>query len=226
MMRRIAAAVFASMLGFSALAQEAGPADDFGGWGDIQLSKNLGGGFYTSLRAEYRCKNGWSDLDFWYLRPTLGYRFTDWLSAGVCYDYKQYRDEVKHCGLAFVTGTLKSGQLTASLREMYVRSYTFEEVAAVPAIYPTPEIPASTTVSVSSVLRSRLNVQYSDPKTSLKPYLCIEMFSWKSWQNTRHYVGTIVPLCDRCNLDLFYLYLTRSAGTAEHVLGAGLNISL
>lgn len=78
MMRRIAAAVFASMLGFSALAQEAGPADDFGGW---------------------------SDLDFWYLRPTLGYRFTDWLIAGVCYDYKQYRDEVKHCGLAFVTGT-------------------------------------------------------------------------------------------------------------------------
>lgn len=226
MMRRIAAAVFAFMFGFFALAQETVPVDDFGGWGDIQISKNLGDGFYTSLRAEYRCKNGWSDLDFWFLRPTVGYRFTDWLSAGVCYDYRQYKDEVKHCGLAFATGTLKSGQLTASLREMYVRSYSFEESADVLFIYPAPETPAATTVVKSNVLRSRLNVQYSDPKTSLKPYICIEMFTWKSWQNTRHYVGTIVPLGDSCNLDLFYIYLTRSSGTAEHVLGAGLNINL
>lgn len=200
-MRKVCVLLFALALCFTARAQDAAPADDFGGWGDIQFNKSFSNGAFASLRAEYRCKDNWSNLDFWFLRPSVGYRFTDWLSAGLCYDYRHYPTYDKHCGLAFVTGTLKSGQLTASIREMYVRSN-------------------------SNVLRSRLHVQYADPATSIKPYLAIEMFTWESWQNTRHYVGTVFPLCDNCSLDLFYLYLTRSTGTAQHVLGAGLNVTL
>lgn len=213
-MKRLVAFFFALALGLSAMAQESSVADDFGGWSYMQFNKSFKGGLFTSFRAEYRCKDNWSNLDFWFLRPSVGYKFSDNLSAGLCYDYRQYPTCHKHCGLAFVTGTVKSGPLSASLREMFVRSWSFDND------------PASTAVSASDVLRSRLNVQYADPQTHLKPYLCIEMFTWKSWQNTRHYVGTICPLSDSCGLDLYYIYITRSNATAEHVLGAGLNIKL
>lgn len=214
----LVAALFSASLSY---AQEVSEPDDFGGWGDIQLTKSFDSGLFTSFRAEYRCNSDWTGLDLWFVRPTLGYKFCNWLSAGICYDYLQRPEALQHRGIAFATGTLKSGQLSASIREMYVRTYSFansrnsEESGA-----------SSAGLSVSNTLRSRLMVQYTDPVTDLKPYLSIEMFTWKSWQNTRHYVGTIVPLSDRFNLDLFYLYLTRSAGLAEHVLGAGLNIVL
>ena len=209
-LRRILLLTVLLLSGLTAMAQEPPADDDFGAWGDIQINKSFSSGIFTALRAEYRCCNSWSEMDFWFLRPTVGYKFTDWLSAGLCYDYRQYNEAVRHCGLAFVTGTLKSGQLTASLREMFVRSYSFEDAG----------------IMKSNVLRSRLNVQYSEPVTGMRPYMCIEMFTWRNWQNSRHYVGAIIPLAVNCNLDLSYLFLTKSSGAAQHILCAGLNISL
>ena len=214
MKRTALALLFILLSSCLSTAQETPGSDDSGGWGYVQFNKSFHNGVFSSLRAEYRVAGNWSGLDLWFVRPAIGYKFSDWLSAGVCYDYLQRPEALQHRGLAYVSGTVKSGQLSASLREMYVRTYSF------------PEGADGLPVGVSNTLRSRLNVKYTDPATGLKSYLCIEMFTWKTWQNTRHYVGTLVPLTENCNLDLCYIYLTRSSGLHEHVLGAGLNIVL
>ena len=195
----------------AATAQE---KDDFGYWTDIQINKSWKdasgvGGPYIGLRGEYRTKNNFQETDIWFIRPTVGYRLNIWLKSDVSYDYCQTASGLQHKFLFSTTGFLKSGPLSVSLREMYVR------------------ILSTYSGEWSNFLRSKLNVQYSFPDGGLKPYLAIEMFTWTKWINTRHFVGVSVPLGSWCSADLFYLYLTTAGSVpARHIAGLGLTFDL
>ncbi|MBO4570739.1 MAG: DUF2490 domain-containing protein [Bacteroidales bacterium] len=188
--------------------------DDYGCWTDIQINKSwsdgsTSGGPYIGLRGEFRTKNNFQSTDIWFIRPTVGYKFNNWLKSDISYDWCQSGLGLQHKFLFSATGTLKSGPLSVSVREMYVRILT------------------TSTGQWSNLLRSKMTAQYAIPDCGIKPYLAIEVFTWTKWINTRHFVGAQFPLLEGCSADLFYLYLT-TAGTssARHIAGLGLNVQL
>jgi hypothetical protein len=107
-----------------------------------------------------------------------------------------------------VKGTLKQGNLSVSLRERYIHSWS-------------PEIGEQ-----GDVLRSRLKTQYSIPNSRFKPYLAVEVFTWDKWKKTRHYVGTTYDINNHFEIEGYYIYYTFDGKPAEHVLGIGLNIEI
>ena len=209
------------LLHVSSLAQE---RDDFGSWTDIQFNKSWtdasgAGGPYVGLRGEFRSKESFSATDIWFVRPKVGYRFNNWLKGDISYDWCRSASKRQHKFLISVTGTLKSGGISVSVREMFVRVLSVE--------FGTSEGAGTGTGVWSNLLRSRLNAQYTIPECGIKPYLAIELFTWTRWINTRHYVGAVVPLGRHCSADLFYLYLTTAgSASARHIAGLGINIDL
>lgn len=181
--------------------------DDFGLWGDIQVNHSWDK-MYCSLRAEYRSKNNSRQTDCWFLRPTIGCKIAPWLKADIAYDYMNKQQGLYHQGLASLTATLKQENLSVSVRERYVFAYS-----------------AETRLS-SHLLRSQLKVQYNIPNSIFRPYLAVEMFTWRDWQKTRHYAGTLINISANQSIDLFYMYYTFKGKPAEHVIGVGYNITL
>lgn len=207
------------LLHCSSFAQE---RDDYGSWTDIQINKSWtdasgAGGPYVGLRGEFRSKENFSATDIWFVRPTVGYRFNDWLKSDISYDWCRSDSKHQHKFLFSVTGTLKSGGISVSVREMFVRVLSVETGA--------PE--GAGTGVWSNLLRSRLNAHYTIPECRIRPYLAVELFTWARWINTRHYVGAVLPLGRHCSADLFYLYLTTAgSASARHIAGLGINIDL
>ena len=101
-------------------------------------------------------------------------------------------------------GTLKEGHFTFSLRERYVYDY---KVAASKG---------------ENILRSKASISYNIPHTKISPYVAEEMFTWKHWMKTRHYIGTKLSLDKHSTLDFFYMYYTKQDKKfQQHLLGLG-----
>lgn len=179
-----------------------------GSWTDIQVSNNFTDHWYGSFRAEYRSKDNLQSTDCWFLRPTLGYKFNSWLKFDVAYDYLQKPSSLNHRALFSLTGTLKQGGLSVSVRERYIYAYNQDAQSS------------------SHVLRSQFKAQYQIPNSIFKPYLAVELFTWDRWEKTRHYAGTLINISNHHALDLFYMYYTFDGKPAEHVIGVGYNITL
>lgn len=157
--------------------------------------------YFEHDNIEYR------KFDCWYVRTTLGYKFTKWLKADVAYDFMQEPDYITHRAVFDLTGTLKQGDLKVSIRERYIHTWS-------------PEVGQQ-----SDVLRSRLKVQYSIPDSRFRPYLAMEVFTWgDTWKKTRHYVATNYTLNDHFELEAYYLYYTYAGRCPQHILGIGLNM--
>ena len=187
----------------AALADE---SDDFGVWADVQVNKDLGK-YYAKLRIEHRSMDNAASHDALIIRPTFGVKALPWLDVDLSYDYIVEQACHKHRGLLSVTGKLKQGDLSVSVRERYVYAWTIE------------------TKSSSHVLRSQLKAQYSIPDSIVRPYLAIEMFTWTKWNKTRHYVGTELKFNPHHSLDLFYMYYTFDGKPSRHLAGLGYNFS-
>lgn len=181
--------------------------DDFGTWTLIQLNFNKNN-FYSFVRAEYRSKDNMKAMDCWYIQPRVGYKFTSWLKTDVGYYFYKKPGSIEHRPYVSVTGTLKRENLSVSLREKYVYEYNATEKTS------------------ENVLRSQLKAQYAIPKSIFSPYVAVEVFTWKKWQKTRHYVGTQLNVSRNVSFDLYYMYYSFDGKPSEHVLGAGLIFDL
>lgn len=180
----------------------------FGGWEFFEVYHDFkDSGYFTSFyfeHANYQYKR----LESWYARLMFGYKFNSWLKADVAYDFMQEPDFITHRAVADLTGTLKQGNLTVSVRERYMHSWS-------------PEVNEQ-----GNVIRSRLKVQYAISDTRFNPYLAIEVFTWDVWKKTRHYVGTTYNINKTFEIEGYYIYYTFMGKPAEHVLGIGLNIEI
>lgn len=180
----------------------------FGGWEFFEVYHDFKDSrYFTSFyfeHANYRYKR----LESWYTRLMFGYKFSSWLKAVVAYDFMQEPGFITHRAVADVAGTLKQGNLTVSVRERYMHSWS-------------PEVHEQ-----GDVIRSRLKVQYTIPNTRFKPYLAIEVFTWDVWKKTRHYLGTTYKINKYFEFEGYYIYYTFAGKPAEHVLGIGLNIEI
>lgn len=181
--------------------------DTFGGWEHLDVGIPLGkSGWDVNLYLEHDNLE-YRRLDMFFASAGVGYKITDWLKAGVAYDFMVEPEALAHRAVAYVTGTLKAGDLTVSLRERY--QYIW-----------------SGGVTRANELRSRLKAQYAIPGSRFSPYLAVEVYTWDKWLKTRHYAGTTFSITDKIALEAYYMYFVFSSSPARHIIGVGININL
>lgn len=180
----------------------------FGGWEFFEVYHSFKNSNWYALFYFEHANFQYQRLDSCYGRTMIGYKVNNWLKAGVAYDFMQEPDYITHRAVGDLIGTLKQGNLTVSIRERYIYSWS-------------PKIG-----EYGNVIRSRLKAQYTIPESHFKPYLAIEVFTWDKWKKTRHYVGTTFTINEHFEIEGYYIYYTFNGKPAQHVLGIGLNIEL
>jgi len=198
--------VLAALFPILSSAQESGEAKDrFGGWAFVEVSHQFKKpAFYLTGYIEHDNFN-FNSFDCVYGRFSVGYRPLKWLKVGVNYVplYEQFG--WLHYYEADVMGTLKSGDLSVSVRERYRHCLS----------------------NGNNELRSRLKVAYSIPDTKFTPYLAAEVFTWGTeWKKTRHYVACAYDITEFVQVEWYYLYYAFKALPPEHVIGLGLNFTI
>lgn len=202
-LRKLSLAIAMLLLSSTAL-----PADTFGGWEFIEINHNFKNSKWFITNYTEHDNISYSKFDCAYNRFTTGYNILPWLKFGVGYDFIiEPEKRFTHRALAEITGTLKSGNLKASLRERYFHIWK-------------PD-------GQSNELRSKLKVQYRIPDSKFSPYLAIEVFTWGTeWKKARHYAACTYDFNSRMQLEWYYMYYAFKDNPAEHVIGIGLNFDL
>lgn len=205
-MRKILLIVLASIITVGAYAQQEQEVDNsFGGWFFVDANHDFSNGIY--LRGFFEHDNyQFQRLDCNYFRVSVGYKPLPWLSFGVNYVPVNLPGNVwNHYGEADVMGTLKSGNISVSLRERWRFGYNVR----------------------CNELRSRLKVSYKFGDSGYLVYLAPEVFTWgNEWMKTRHYVAAAKSFNEHIQLEIYYLYYAFKDAHPENVIGVGLNFEL
>lgn len=190
------------------VSAEEQPNNTFGGWEHIDVSHSINNSnWFVSLYFEHD-NFQYKRLDLCFLGMTVGYKITKWLKVDAAYHLMIEPDRIAHRAVVDVTGSLKEGNFSFSLRERYQHKW------------------ALSSPNLANELRSKLKIQYAIPNSRFKPYIAIELFTWDKWLKTRHYVGTDVVLNKYFVFDVYYNYYLFASKPAEHVIGVGLAVSL
>ena len=203
--------VIAVLIGllFSLEAQAQVEEDNsFGGWHFVEVNHQFGNSPWSAMLYFEHENYQYRRLDCWYLRPSIRYTPLPWMKLGLSYDYLKLPNTYGHRAVAEVTGILKEGHLSASLRFRYLHTWK-------------PELGTE-----DNELRTRLLISYAIPQAKITPYLATESFTWgMDWRRTRNYIGCIYDVTKFMQIEGFYM-LTFSLKSPEHTLGIGLNFNL
>lgn len=199
-----------AMMLLSPLLGYAQQEDDnsFGGWHFVEIAHKFGNSNVTGMLYFEHENYQYKRLDCWYLRPGVRYNALSWLKLGLSYDYLKVPDTYGHRLVPEVTGTLKEGRLSVSLRFRYLHTWK-------------PELHTQ-----DDELRTRLLVSYRIPNLKLMPYVATEAFTWgNEWRKTRNYVACTYDVTNYMQAEAFYM-LTFSNQKPQHILGFGLNFTI
>ena len=194
---------------YSLLGHAQEEADNsFGGWHFVEISHKFGDSKWKGILYFEHENYQYKRLDCWFLRPGIRYDVLPWLRLGLSYDFLKVPDTYGHRIVPEVTGTIKEGRLTASLRLRYLHTWK-------------PELHTE-----DNELRTRLLISYKIPDLKLMPYIANEIFTWgNTWRKSRHYVACAYDVTDFMQAEAFYM-LTFSNKNPQHILGLGLNFAL
>lgn len=182
--------------------------NSFGGWHFLEVDHKIGNSKWIGMLYFEHENYQYKRLDCWYLRPGVRYSVLPWLKLGLSYDYLKVPDTYGHRVVPEVTGTLKEGRLSASLRLRYLHTWK-------------PELHTE-----DNELRTRLLVSYKIHDLKLMPYVATEIFTWgNEWRKSRHYAACTYDVTDFMQTEAFYM-LTFSNKAPQHILGFGLNFSI
>lgn len=206
----LASLLLALSFSLVANAQEEEEDNSFGGWHFIEVTHTFGNSPWSAMLYFEHENYQYQRLDCWYLRPGIRCKVLPWLRLGVSYDYLKLPSTYGHRVVADVVGSLKEGNLSASLRFRYLHTWK-------------PEL-----ATEDNELRTKLAVEYNIPAAHLKPYLAVEVFTWGTqWRRTRHYAGCIYEITKHIQLEGFYMLTFSKRYTyPEHILGLGLNFNI
>lgn len=199
-----------AMILLSPLSGYAQQEDDnsFGGWHFVEIAHKFGNSNVTGMLYFEHENYQYKRLDCWYLRPGIRYNVLSWLKLGLSYDYLKVPDTYGHRLVPEVTGTLKEGRLSVSLRFRYLHTWK-------------PELHTQ-----DNELRTRLLVSYKIPDLKLMPYLATETFTWgNEWRKTRNYAACTYDVTTYMQAEAFYM-LTFTKKEMQHILGFGMNFTI
>lgn len=184
-------------------------ADDTGIWSSFNLKYNFSPKIYGSTYLEFRSKQNSQRMDCFIARQYLGYNWNSWFKTDIAYDFIKSPSTVHNRFLLSATATLKEGNFSFSLRERYLYDY---KVASGKG---------------ENILRSKATISYHISGTNFSPYLAEEMFTWKHWMKTRHYIGIKLKVDKHSSFDFFYMYYAKQGQeTQQHLLGLGYILKL
>ena len=197
--------VLISLLLLLPLALPAQESDRFGSWLFLEANKSFDNGLSLMIHNEHDTYEP-TRFDCGYVRVSVGYKVLKWLKVGVNYAPLCSADHSwSHYGEAEVVGTLKSGDLSVSIRERYRHGFT----------------------NGKNELRSRLKVAYSLPDTPWGFYVAPEVFTrGNDWLRTRHYCSCTYDLNPYVQFETYYMYYAFKNTPPENVLGLGFNFHL
>ena len=182
--------------------------NSFGGWHFVEIDHKFGNSKVTGMLYFEHENYQYKRLDCWYLRPGIRYNVLPWLKLGLSYDYLKVPDTYGHRVVPEVTGTLKEGRLSASLRFRYLHTWK-------------PELHTE-----DNELRTRLLVSYKIPDSKFMPYVATEIFTWgNTWRKSRHYAACTCDVTDFMQAEAFYM-LTFTKKELQHILGFGMNFTI
>ena len=182
--------------------------NSFGGWHFVEIAHKFGNSKWTGMLYFEHENYQYKRLDCWYLRPGIKYNVLPWLKLGLSYDYLKVPDTYGYRIVPEVTGTLKEGRLSVSLRFSYLHTWK-------------PELNTQ-----DDELRTRLLVSYKIPCLKLMPYVATESFTWgNEWHKTRNYAACTYDVTDFMQEEAFYM-LTFTKSETQHILGFGLNFTI
>jgi hypothetical protein len=141
----LAMMLFSSLLGYARQEDD----NSFGGWHFVEISHKFDYPKVTGMLYFEHENYQYKRLDCWYLRPGIRYSVFPWLKLDLSYDYLKVPDTYGHRVVPEVTGTLKEGRLSASLRFRYLHTWK-------------PELHTQ-----DNELRTRLLVSYKIPDLKL-----------------------------------------------------------
>ena len=200
----LAMMLFSSLLGYARQEDD----NSFGGWHFVEIDHKFGNSKVTGMLYFEHENYQYKRLDCWYLRPGIRFSVLPWLKLGLSYDYLKVPDTYGHRIVPEVTGTLKEGRLSASLRFRYLHTWK-------------PELHTE-----DNELRTRLLVSYKIPDLKLMPYVATEIFTRGNiWRKSRHYAACTYDVTNYMQAETFYM-LTFSDKDPQHILGFGLNFTI
>jgi len=175
----------------------------FGGWNFITVEHDFPKA-KMYVMGHFEVENyQFQRLDCLFGRFSVGCKPLKWLKFSLNYVPCYVPGLWLHFLEGEVTGTLKSGNFSVSIRERYRHGFT----------------------NSSDELRSRLKVAYRIGESKFTPYLAVELQTWSKWLKTRHYVACTYDILDFMQLEWYYMYYLIRDVPAEHVIGLGLNFS-
>lgn len=189
MMKRVVLIMILATASLFSLAAQEMPEDAVSIWSTTALKTSFGedGRWEAGLMQEYRHKfhEGVSQKDQWFMRPSVSYKVCSWLKLQYQFDLASTSSGFNMRFLPEITFSHKVGDFSFAYRQRLQTTWKVE---------------AGTN---STLLRSRLKVDYSIPETPLKvnfaiePYWCEfskDRFSW--FQRNRWYAGFDIKLTE------------------------------
>lgn len=227
----------------TAMAQE----DDFGIWTSVGATKKITKDFGITGELEYRTRNDSKTTERWSGELSMNYKLAPYLKleGGYVYIYYNHPSEFTSKGnyipeywsprhrLYFgAAGSYKTNRWTFSLRERY--QYTYRTSLTVPKYSDTSKTEQKSDEEISgkstSILRSRLQVEYDIKGSPFKPFASCELFNLISDgmknDKTRWTIGTDFALNKSNSIELYYRYQKQADDDEAngHILGIGYSI--
>lgn len=217
-------------------------------WTSAEFRMKLVTNLNAFVEAEYRTHDKLTDTER--ISGTLGldYKICNNLKATAGYTYIHQRtiDEItkkgnvipaywqpKHRASFALTGNLKLGRFTLSLRERY--QYTYRTSQWVPKFESdgvTPKGNEWVDAKGKHVLRSRLEVEYNIAKCKFTPYASCEMYNSFNdnfgIEKVRYTIGTSYKINKKNSISLYYRYIANGDDDEEggHIIGIGYKFKL
>ncbi len=208
---------------------------------DFSLMKRL----KADVGVECRSTNQLSSISRWSLSAGLSYRICKYLKAGAEYKfiydhngneydeddvYIPYYWQPRHRVTAAMSGSVKIGRVSLSLREAYQYTYHRERVTNASFDIISNEWMFDKTLysKHKGYLRSRLMAEYNIRKCRFTPFISCEMYNNVSGfdvDKVRYTIGTEYKISGHHELQFFYRYIDGNKSDS-HVIGVGYTFNI
>lgn len=226
-------------------------SNDFGLWLSAGMEKRIYKKWKADIDVDFRTRNDFKTVDRWSASANISYKVKKWLemdagytllydnrlekvtynldNEGNIYSYNNWRPgywAARHRFNVSATGEVKVGNIGISLRERWQYTYRPEKTTERYDFDNMQWEDTNVSGKGSNLLRSRLQIEYSKKKNTLKPFANIELFNSMALEKVRLTAGTDIRINKQNIVKVFYrCQFTSDKDTDNepnrHYIGAG-----
>lgn len=178
-------------------------------WNAISLKKDVAEKWTVGIRTEHRAYHAVSETQQYYIRPSVEYAILPWLKAAGQADFAWMYNGFNIRFQPQVTASYKKAGFDLSLRQR------------LQATWKQPDN------SWGFLFRTKAQVRYKIPKTSLSPLVAVEPYYMFEFARTRYYAGVSVAVTKNLSVLMQYVYQDHyNKSIDDNVLWLTFNVKL